>query len=451
VVDAFEFWGPDGTNERPTAAADMVSFVEALASYARAQKPGFLIVPQNGSQLVLDAGYVAAVDGIGAEDTWTVGDRVQQAYQPDHVTGWLDLFRDAGKVVLTIDYPRNVTKVDDFYSRSEARGYVPVNPPRALDRYVLNPHHPPSSVPSVVLDTPLDTTEVSSTVPPTFHWTGAGGAASYLIVFSGDDSFRRLLKMPSTKGFITASSFTPSNAQWKKIAKLAERNGLGNIYWWVEARNAAGGLGSSRARRLVRLHEAVSTTIFWIGEPASPDNGFIANDDSAWDECWKERYGGIDDPDQRSGYLPAGFTPNENPFYAALPYNDLDANGDRKANVGELVPWARNVVVPPSDSAVKNHWLKIVHGGATCYAQWEDVGPFGENDAAYVFGSKRPRSAANQHAGLDVSPALRDCLGLTDGITPTSWRFVDASDVPAGPWKLQVTSSGLNFDPPSCP
>ena len=39
----------------------------------------------------------------------------------------------------------------------------------------------------------------------------------------------------------------------------------------------------------------------------------------------------------------------------------------------------------------------------------------------------------NHGAGLDVSPAVRDFLGLT-GMDVTSWRFVDFPDIPPGPW-----------------
>jgi hypothetical protein len=50
-----------------------------------------------------------------------------------------------------------------------------------------------------------------------------------------------------------------------------------------------------------------------------------------------------------------------------------------------------------------------------------------------VFGDERPKPNLNQGAGLDVSPAVRDYLGLkpTD---VTDWRFVDFSEVPRGPW-----------------
>ena len=39
----------------------------------------------------------------------------------------------------------------------------------------------------------------------------------------------------------------------------------------------------------------------------------------------------------------------------------------------------------------------------------------------------------NKGAGLDVSPAVRDYLGLKQ-TDVTDWRFVDFSGVPHGPW-----------------
>jgi hypothetical protein len=303
----------------------------------------------------------------------------------------------------------------------------------------------------VTLAAPADGAEVLRDTVPTFAWNGSGGAVSYRISFSGFDSFRRVVEFPSPRKVISDTVFTPSASLWRRIVRQAGRNGAGNIYWWVTAFDANGAQRTSLARHLVTLHENVSTTIFWVGEPAAADNGYIANDVSAWDECWQAHYGGVDDPTNRSGYLPSAFTPAENPFYVALPYDDLDGNGAPKWNVADVVPWAKTTTIPPTDSAVKNHWVKIAHGGNTCYAQWEDVGPFKDNDFHYVFGPRKPRSRVNQRAGLDVSPAVRDCLGLTEGISPTNWRFVDESEVPAGPWTSIVTTSQLDFNPPSCP
>jgi len=52
----------------------------------------------------------------------------------------------------------------------------------------------------------------------------------------------------------------------------------------------------------------------------------------------------------------------------------------------------------------------------------------------YVFQNERPKPNLNHGAGLDVSPAVRDYLGL--GPTDvTDWQFVEVRDVPPGPWR----------------
>jgi hypothetical protein len=67
------------------------------------------------------------------------------------------------------------------------------------------------------------------------------------------------------------------------------------------------------------------TTLFWVGEPSNADNDFIPNDVSYWDQDWQASYGGVDDPERRNGFWPAGFDPKENPFYVALPMASLFA------------------------------------------------------------------------------------------------------------------------------
>ena len=49
---------------------------------------------------------------------------------------------------------------------------------------------------------------------------------------------------------------------------------------------------------------------------------------------------------------------------------------------------------------------------APAYAQWEDCGPFRTDHFQYVFQNERPKPNLNRGAGLDVSPAVRDYLGL---------------------------------------
>jgi hypothetical protein len=189
------------------------------------------------------------------------------------------------------------------------------------------------------------------------------------------------------------------------------------------------------------VYKSAITTVFWVGESSDESNGFIPNHESYWDSSWLKNYGGIDSPDDRCGYNPCAFAPKENPFYFALPYGDRDENENLKESI-KLIPWYRNI--SKDESILKNIWIEIKYKNKTCYAQWEDVGPFETDDFNYVFGTSSPKNTFGVAAGLDVSPAVWDCLGLQDNAV-TNWRFITAKDVPAGPWKLLITKSGLSF------
>jgi hypothetical protein len=204
------------------------------------------------------------------------------------------------------------------------------------------------------------------------------------------------------------------------------------------------------------IHHRVTATVFWIGEPKG-NGSSESNAISAWDDSWLEHYGGFDDPRPlrlaADGYFPRGFTPKENPFYVDLPYNDFDDNGDPRTGRLRVVPWAgryagrlaffENKQRP--FSLLKNRWVKLMRGGSVCYAQWEDSGPYLYDDAQYVFGAndRRPRSRLARNAGMDVSPAVRDCLafrGRNNDENTLAWQFVDAERVPPGPWRRVVTT-----------
>jgi hypothetical protein len=175
---------------------------------------------------------------------------------------------------------------------------------------------------------------------------------------------------------------------------------------------------------------AIVSTVFWIGETGSGPT----NRCSAWDKNWVSSYGGVDDPVHRNGYGPAGFRPSQSPFYVALPYCDLQA-GRLKPEAAKVVPWFVERFRGPGLSVCKGRWLEIRSGVKTCYAQWEDVGPFCTDSAGYVFGSERPPRNVNHGAGIDVSPAVRDYLGL-ESLGLVDWRFVEQAEVPPGPWSV---------------
>lgn len=179
----------------------------------------------------------------------------------------------------------------------------------------------------------------------------------------------------------------------------------------------------------------IVTTVFWVGEQPTKNNP-TPNHKSSWDQNWAKNFGGYDNPDPatRRNFIPKNFTPRQNPFYVALPFNDV-TRGTTKPESRRVIPWFREAHEREGKSVCKGRWVAIRHKGRIAYAQWEDCGPFRTDHWQYVFGNERPRPNLNQGAGLDVSPAVRDYLGLT-GKDVCDWKFVEFSDVPPGPWAL---------------
>jgi hypothetical protein len=177
----------------------------------------------------------------------------------------------------------------------------------------------------------------------------------------------------------------------------------------------------------------VIATVFWVGELPTENNP-TPNVMSAWDQNWQANFGGYDQPDRRDGYLPAGFVPSLNPFYVALPYNDVAKGGVHRPEASQVIPWFWESYQGDGISVCKGRWVAIHHKGKVCFAQWEDVGPFEVDHWQYVFGKESPRSNRNDSAGIDLSPAVRDFLGLRSGDS-VEWRFAEEREVPRGPWK----------------
>jgi hypothetical protein len=220
----------------------------------------------------------------------------------------------------------------------------------------------------------------------------------------------------------------------EKMTKKSDR-ASGDFFSVLQTTSALprGREGQPRRGERYPWKNEIVTTVFWIGERPSGSNP-VPNRSSSWDKNWTRSYGGFDNPDRahRAGYIPANFTPRQNPFYCALPYNDKRSNGHRP-EAPQVIPWFKNVYQGPAVSTCKDRWVAIRKGNRVAYAQWEDAGPFRTDHWQYVFGNERPKPNLNKGAGLDVSPAVRDFLGLGD-TDVTDWRFVDFEEVPHGPW-----------------
>ena len=115
----------------------------------------------------------------------------------------------------------------------------------------------------------------------------------------------------------------------------------------------------------------IVTTIFWIGEKPTANNP-VPNHSSSWDRQWAKNYGGLDDPRRanRHDYIPADFTPRQNPFYCALPYNDKAREGHRP-EAPRVVPWFKEAYRGPGVSVCKGHWVAIRKGNRVEFPQIE--------------------------------------------------------------------------------
>lgn len=195
------------------------------------------------------------------------------------------------------------------------------------------------------------------------------------------------------------------------------------------------------ARILYPWKTRVTCTIFWIGEQAGGRNP-TPNCKSSWDGQWSANFGGLDDPDPvkrianhtLGDFRPKEFVPKLNPFYVALPYNDVLDSQNHKPEAARVIPWFAQMHPDPGKTVCKGRWIQIYRAGRSCFGQWEDCGPWETNDWEFVFGNKPPKTTQNGAAGIDLSPAIRDYLGLKSG-DKVHWRFVEPGQVPYGPWK----------------
>lgn len=130
-VDAYE----KPLDRRPTAKSEMIAFVETISSYAKARRPGFLVVPQNGESLLADPRYRRSIDGVAKEDLLygLSGDGVKNsAADVKYSAAHLNRLKAEGRPVFVVEYLANET--DRVSAAEELRklGYVAVFTERGL-------------------------------------------------------------------------------------------------------------------------------------------------------------------------------------------------------------------------------------------------------------------------------------------------------------------------------
>ena len=131
-VDEFETLA----KQNPAARADMIAFVKALAERARALKPGFFIVSQNGEGLLTEAAYRAMIDGLGKEDLLFGETKDKQrnsaASIRDNVAR-LKLLTAEREPVFVVEYLDAPQEIERARKQLEGYGFIPYFADRALD------------------------------------------------------------------------------------------------------------------------------------------------------------------------------------------------------------------------------------------------------------------------------------------------------------------------------
>lgn len=115
---------------------EMRDFVQEISAYAKDIDPDFLIVPQNGQEILttnsdpdgpLATDYMDAIDAVGREDLfygYTGDDQATPAADRDFLISICDVAKENGKLVMVTDYCSTHSKMDDSYNQNEAKGYV---------------------------------------------------------------------------------------------------------------------------------------------------------------------------------------------------------------------------------------------------------------------------------------------------------------------------------------
>lgn len=115
---------------------EMRDFVIGISQTAKAAHPGFLIIPQNGIEIITENGeangktsinYLAAIDANGQEDLlygYNNDDVATPPNERDYIIDFLNLSRNNGNTILVTDYCSTHSKMDDSYTKNNSRGYI---------------------------------------------------------------------------------------------------------------------------------------------------------------------------------------------------------------------------------------------------------------------------------------------------------------------------------------
>jgi cysteinyl-tRNA synthetase len=122
-ADKFEQW----QRRRESAASDMVDLVGAISSYAHAQYPDFLIIPQNGDALLSIPRYLDLIDGFAREDLLYSEKDAEVRNSPLSIAESVRRMRPlagTGKPILVIEYTTDTQLAASMLDEIHELGFI---------------------------------------------------------------------------------------------------------------------------------------------------------------------------------------------------------------------------------------------------------------------------------------------------------------------------------------
>lgn len=133
IVDGFEAFEQDGKNfiddrlnpeTNQSYRRDMVDWVKAVAARARSTNSAALVIPQNGTQLLVNADLIDAIDAVGVEDLFTNGNKLQKTADTQYILNFLAPLATAHKPVLDIEYAKRKPLQAHISASASTNGFV---------------------------------------------------------------------------------------------------------------------------------------------------------------------------------------------------------------------------------------------------------------------------------------------------------------------------------------
>lgn len=250
----------------------MRDLVQGISAYSKKIDPDFLIIPQNGHDILsmdTDAAappameYINAIDGVGQEDLfygYTDDDSATSSSDSEGLMALLDLAEENSVQAIVTDYCFTESKMDDSYEKNSNKGYISF----AADHRDLNniPVHPQEAY-NVNADDIVSLAEAKNFL--------------YLLDPSGFDEkadYLEALKATDYDVLIIDAFFDPEMLSKEEVSSLKVKN------------NGGGRLVIS----YMSIGEAENYRYYWQDDwkVGSPD--FLDKENKEWEGNYKTRY-----------------------------------------------------------------------------------------------------------------------------------------------------------------